>query len=511
MVTAPIQTWESVARTRTDLSDGAIRHLQALIREWSLLADLGFSDLVLYVRTWDAAGWIAVAHVRPATAQTLLVDDPVGSFLPRSRATLLERSLQGGERARSSHRGERMPERRPLLWDPLEVIPVRDSAEVIAAIARFSSIDQRRTGELEQQYLRACDELLVMVSRDEFEMRSRESLGAASPRVGDGMIRLTHDGVVLYASPNARTCLRGMGLADPVVGTNLADELVGVGRRHAAVDQQALRVARGEIAGDAEFATSNEVVTLRSIPIRGAPTLGGVVLIRDVSEVRRQERELLSKDATIREIHHRVKNNLQTVGALLRLQSRRMPEGEARAALLDAVARVGTIALVHDSLSQNVGEEVDFDQICTRILAIARDAAAAQDREHTTSVQVSGSFGVLPSAVATPLAMCLAEILLNAMEHSAATNVWVHAEREPQSLQLLVADDGRGFDPAKSDGLGLQIVATLVADQLAGTFQIITTTTKPLPPQEATALDDYLAIAGIGPTTTVIRLRCAID
>ena len=87
------------------------------------------------------------------------------------------------------------------------------------------------------------------------------------------------------------------------------------------------------------------------------------MLIRDVTEVKRRDRALLSKDATIREIHHRVKNNLQTVAALLRLQARRTNNAEGREALIESVRRVSSIALVHDALSMSVDEEVNLDEV----------------------------------------------------------------------------------------------------------------------------------------------------
>ena len=78
---------------------------------------------------------------------------------------------------------------------------------------------------------------------------------------------------------------------------------------------------------------------------------GAVVLLRDVSDLRRRDRLLVSKDATIREIHHRVKNNLQTISSLLRLHGRRLESHEARAALEESVRRIRSIALVHETLS----------------------------------------------------------------------------------------------------------------------------------------------------------------
>lgn len=474
-------TWESVLRTRTELSVAERDHLSVLIREWSLLADLSFSDLVLFVRTWDAAGWFVAAHVRPSTAPTAVTEDPVRAFLPRSHALTLERAWQSGEIARrAADRGARLGNAR--VPEPIEAIPVPYQGSVIAVIARYSQIDQRRLGELEQQYLGASDVLFGMVSRGQFPLHSTATLGGDAPRVGDGLIRLDAEGAIRYASPNARSCLRQFGIVDPATGTHLADELALSGRRHEPVDQARLRVAAGHDSGDAEFTSPTAVLTLRSLPLRDASgPLGAVVLVRDVSDTRRQERALLSKDATIREIHHRVKNNLQTVGALLRLQARRLPSGESRAALLDAVTRVGTIALVHDSLSRSPGEQVQFDEIGDRILAMARDAAAAQEHP-VPDVVVTGSLGVLPSVVATPLAMVFAELLLNAMEHSRAQRVVVSCSRSPDQLVLSVADDGVGFAAASTQGLGLQIVRTLVTEQLRGSM-VIRSGDQPLWPQ----------------------------
>src|SRR3546814_15892286 len=88
--------------------------------------------------------------------------------------------------------------------------------------------------------------------------------------------------------------------------------------------------------------------------------------MRDITDLRRRDRELVTKDATIREIHHRVKNNLQTVAALLRLQARRIESPEATAALEEAVRRVGSLAIVHDTRSQAAGATGEFDAIADR-------------------------------------------------------------------------------------------------------------------------------------------------
>src|SRR5699024_10441432 len=104
---------------------------------------------------------------------------------------------------------------------------------------------------------------------------------------------------------------------------------------------------------------------------------GAMVLVRDVTELRRRERELITKDATIREVHHRVKNNLQTVAALLRMQSRRMKSDEAHEALDEAMRQVPAIALVHEPLLPGAPGAVHFDAAIDRCLRLAVDAASA--------------------------------------------------------------------------------------------------------------------------------------
>jgi two-component sensor histidine kinase len=222
-----------------------------------------------------------------------------------------------------------------------------------------------------------------------------------------------------------------------------------------------------------------------------------------VTELRRRDRELMTKDATIREIHHRVKNNLQTVAALLRLQARRIDEPRGKAALQEAVRRVGSIAIVHETLSQTLEERVEFDEIADRVLAMVVDFSAAGSGPGVAGVagggsaggagssaggsgagrQVRarrvGSFGVLSAQIATPLAMVLTELLQNAFEHGlagAGSSLEVTALRADGRLRILVVDDGHGlpagFDPQSDGNLGLQIVRTLVQADLGGDFDM---------------------------------------
>src|SRR5438309_135004 len=247
----------------------------------------------------------------------------------------------------------------------------------------------------------------------------------------------------------------------------------------------------GEIGvGDAPVIGSTTArANVQAIPVRHRgkviPLLeegtanGALLLMRDVSELRRRDRMLLSKDATIREIHHRVKNNLQTIASLLRLQGRRLSSPEAKQALEESVRRIRSIALVHETLAYEAGNTVPFGEIIRPSVRVVEDGRVSPARH--IRFHVEGDPGDLPAEVATPLAVVLTELLQNAVEHGFPDNGsgemregsgTVRLVREADEAVVDVVDDGVGlppdFSPETASGLGLSIVGTLAQSELAG-------------------------------------------
>ena len=238
---------------------------------------------------------------------------------------------------------------------------------VIAVVARYSTSAPRVAGQLEEIYLASADDLFAMLVDGCFPVPGINA-EAGSPRVGDGLIRLDVGGRVSYASPNAVSALRRLGLATDVVGSSFTELASRLSHRPGPVDEALSAVSSGRIAGSADLENGSATVLLRGIPlVRRGEHVGAIVFVQDVTDLRRRERALMSKDATIREIHHRVKNNLQTVAAMLRLQARRAGSAEAKEALAEAELRVAAIAVVHESLTTDAAERVDFDAIVDRI------------------------------------------------------------------------------------------------------------------------------------------------
>jgi two-component sensor histidine kinase len=479
-----------------------VEWLHALVSDWQLLADLSFADLVLWAELPDG-GWIALAQMRPTTGPTSFPDDIVGSRRPPGDRPFLDAAKHDRRICREGD-----PEWSRGVPVRHETIPVVHDGDVIAVIERSTNLSSARTpSRLDIAYLKAADDLAQMVTTGLFPCSGEVPVLVRSPRVGDGLLRLNRAGKVTYASPNALSAYRRLGLTADLTGQELGPltaRLTASGQPH---DDTLMLTASGRAHMETEIDANGSVVQLRTIPlvVHGGRS-GALILLRDVTELRDRERELITKDATIREIHHRVKNNLQTVAALLRLQARRLTAPEARAALEEAVRRVGSIASVHETLSHAPEEVVDFDDIAGRVAMMAGELSAAEAR---VIPSLRGRFGRLPAATATPLALVLTELMQNALQHGLSRSdtdtvtgtLIVTASRRDDQLTVSVADNGRGlppeFDLDKTTSLGLQIVRTLVVGELGGCLEIgaregggtIVSVTLPVGPDQAAGPD----------------------
>jgi two-component system, sensor histidine kinase PdtaS len=165
------------------------------------------------------------------------------------------------------------------------------------------------------------------------------------------------------------------------------------------------------------------------------------------------------------EIHHRVKNNLQTVASLLRLQARSGDGVDPRKALDDSANRILAIAAVHEVLTQRRHDDVELAELLDRLRAMLVQGLGSPKRIEAELEQIS-----LAGDQATALALVFSELLQNALEHGGET-VTVQLTRQNGEILLAIADDGEGFTGEPS-GTGLSIVGALVRDELRGTLAL---------------------------------------
>ncbi|CAN5445602.1 PAS domain-containing sensor histidine kinase [soil metagenome] len=467
-----------IVRKQSRLTLAEIVHLQRLVASWNMLADFCFSDLLLFVPisgtidTPEGDGeFMVVGHVRPSTTQTLYRHDLIGESVSDAERPLVTRSMRLEEIIEGEITVSAIRERVRVLC-----IPVRHDGRTIAVLARESTPSVGRSpGELERTYVDIFNRFARMIATGDFPYEIEDSDSKESPRVGDGAVVLDRAMCVEYASPNAVSALHRMGVHANTEGMRLGElglddePVVDAFTVAKPITQE---IERGEV-----------IILLRCIPMLDSQGVSGaVVLFRDVTEVRIRDRLLLSKDATIREIHHRVKNNLQTISSLLQLQARRTGSEDAKSAIAESVRRIRSIALVHETLSREAGEDVAFTDILRPLVQMVAEAVSSPDRH--IDFEVTGDAGTLPAQIATPMAVVLTELLQNTADHAfppeelrdRPDRVVVELESDDLGIAVRVIDNGvgvpEGFSVEKAKGLGLSIVRALVTSDLRGTIDL---------------------------------------
>ena len=466
-------TFIELISDNSKLTPDQVEHLEQLVAEWRLLADLSFADLVLWLpirkdeKSWPE-GYIAIAQIRPTTAATVFSNDLIGSTINWGSRPKIDQALSDGEIVRDTD-----PELVGEIMIKEESVPVIFEGNTLAVISRHRNADlMRLPSKLELNYREIAHKIFRMVTEGSFPIRNSIYNSESTPRVGDGLIRLDPNGVIFFASPNARSALSRVGYQSEVEKQNLGEVFASLTKGNTQpTDESWQTLLSGKFLRRAEYESTDGVLDILVIPLTEAgDRIGAIVLLHNITELRNRDRALITKDATIKEIHHRVKNNLQTVSALLRLQSRRVTDPIASAALDEAVRRVGSIALVHETLSNQSSEFVEFDSVFEQIIKNSLDLSPRK-----IEFKKVGNFGSFDSKTATALSLIITELIHNALEHGlthSGNSLMVEIARDRNKYVVSVCDDGPGFPEGfsieKSANLGLQIVNTLTKNELNG-------------------------------------------
>lgn len=287
----------------------------------------------------------------------------------------------------------------------------------------------------------------------------------------DGIMVVDTNRTIIAANNRARHMFDVMDIA-PLIGCRTNDvainwPLVGM-------------VMETGTAESKEFTMHGLLLSVRILPVVPRPKGGcAIVILQDITELRKKDEELLIKSVVIKEIHHRVKNNLQTIASLLRLQERRAQCDETKIVLRDCVNRVNSIAIVHEYLSQQDTGLIDVGKVAKGIYQAI--ISSMLNPEFILHADFKADPVQLPSDKATSIALVLNELLQNTIEHAfegrMSGMLEVRFVEESKSYTLSIADDGVGLPEgfslaAMRESLGLKIIKTMAEADLQGKFTL---------------------------------------
>ena len=422
------------------------------------IADLAQAHVSLYVRTKQPEQFLVVDHEKPHTIFYSAKLSDAGTFSAAAEEPLVEYTM----RTEKPMRGKR-----EWTWGSsldMQTFAIHDGNTPIAVVTFAmdrSSVDQDGYEHLMET---AC--VILVNARKALDRYMYRPLSSS-----DGIIITDKFNRIVFANTAAMRIYRALGVGS-LVGCHLFDR------------QLSMHVTKETVASEhpdeKELAAGGLILVQRNLPMmEGGTLLRRVVVISDVTELRQKDKEIHIKSAVIQEIHHRVKNNLQTIASLLRLQSRRSKSPEVKAALKESVNRILSISVVHEFLSQQDAEKIAVVEVTKNVLGMV--AQNMLEPEFELETRFTGPEIVLPSAKASNLALIVNEIILNSIEHAFAGRtkgcIGLDIKKTAEAYSLDLYDDGPGlpdgFDSRKTKSLGLQIVRTLIQDDMGGTFELV--------------------------------------
>jgi two-component sensor histidine kinase len=474
----------SVVHTCENLTQKDMAVLEKIEAHLGILADLSRADVLIYCPLGQQRA-VVVSQASPHSILPIYSEPQVGREVTFADEPAVIYALTEGRRSATEvHRaiGDKhsAAERAPVVQ---EIHPVRGEERVVAAICIETNLIERerhrRRSKVFQRALKRFQETVLAGA-----LHSQDPLTPFSEH--DGVLVVDAQHRIQYASGIATSQYRKLGYAGNLLKWHIEDLELDNN------DPVLEAVEKGQCV-EREIRVRDLIWVKKAVPLfstpRGlrrflrpghAPTRleSILVTIHDETESRRQEEELRVKVAMIQEIHHRVKNNLQTIASLLRLQARRAETEEVRRALQEGTNRVLSVAVIHEFLAHQDARVINIRDVSQRIINQIRESVL--DREKGIRLDLRGPNIYLPTQPVTVCALVINELLQNALEHGyerqEGGTVTVNLQDDGEQITIAVDDDGVGlpedFDLAQTGSLGLQIVRTLAQGDLKGEFEL---------------------------------------
>lgn len=450
-----------LCKVHTYLTDEDIKKLESIAKNLPLIADLLQADIFIDCMTKDPNIAIVVAEAKPSNFPSMYQQSVVGEFALRKNEPAVLRTLEIG-----------MPTRdlRAITQEnksvKQNVVPIRNNSgdvigTLIAEIDITKSVKEKKNMEILSETTEKLTETLLTFIDNENPIHYH---------ITDGIIIFNSRGISTYANPVAKELYRKLGYIDDLIGIDF-NNLVLDGKRFSEIKTQdfisSSEVDIGELTLEVKYA----VMKQRNIEVEGV-----IMLVRDISDVKAKEKELILKSVAIKEIHHRVKNNLQTIASLLRLQSRRVENETIKIAFNDSISRILSIAVTHEILAQKCVDDVDIKTILLRIKNNVIDYSMPKNT--SVKIEITGDNLNIDSDKASSIALVVNELIQNSLRYAFVGRdeglIEVNIQKGSMYSNISIIDNGIGFDinSTRPGSLGFNIVKSIVKDKLQGQINI---------------------------------------
>lgn len=449
-----------LCKEKTTLSDEDAVIIQKIAKNLQVFADILQADFFIDCPTADETAALVVAQASPQTADSLYNNSVIGQLALAKNEPAVLFCLASGHPVLGS-RG--ISQEQMVVQQ--NVAPIKNAhGKTIGALI----MEQDISGKVEQEKnMELLTETTEQLSVKLMEIAMAEN--QISSLMQEGMILFDFKHTITHANARAYELLEQIGYESPLKGQLIDRFLYGTFSREQFLQNNGMIVEEIQFGKTTLFMKAVQMV-------RDQQTVGGIILLRDISDLKEKEKQLMIKSAVIKEIHHRVKNNLQTIASLLRLQMRRSELPEIEQVYRESINRINSIAAIHEILAQGGLELVDMREVIAKISRMIA-FSMARPNQQIEIVLTGGTFRMV-SEKAMSLALIITELIQNCIQHAFAEHplgtISIDIRCEDSQAILKVADDGEGiaFEGSTSENghLGVKIVDTLIKEDLGGTL-----------------------------------------
>ena len=442
-----------------DLALDEIEAIQAMARSLPVVADLARADALIFCQSRHDE-LIITSEAKPWSVSAVHADDMVGKRSSRRDEPIVWKAFDKQRNSQGFRPGTIMG-----ATTAQDVFPFCHGGRMVAAVSfETNETVRNRHRRRSPVILKAIGILQQQLLEDQIDL---SALSRTSQR--DALLVVDPAGAIQYMSGTAESLYQKLGFRANLLKRKVEE----LGTNEVAF----LQAMETRQACEIETREQDWIWIRKAVPLFEDDQLKGIILgVRDVTESREKEHELRIKAAMLQEVHHRVKNNLQTIAALLRMQARRLPESGAREALLESVNRILSVAVVHEFLSHDESSEINIKEVSQSILREVTTGTVGPEKQ--LKIVLNGPSLSLPAQQATSCALIINELLQNAVEHGYANRhqgtIQINLNESAEETIIEIIDDGEGLPPGfnleRDANLGLQIVQTLVQEDLRGSL-----------------------------------------
>jgi len=451
----------TICKQYTKLSKKNIEKLEKISEGLPVLSKLLKADVFIDCMTESRDTAIVVAEANPRTGSSY-TQSVVGKYAYRRNEPAVLRTLETGHPSRDY---KALTQENKIVTQ--NVVPIKsdeDDKVIIAVLIVEEGVNEESLNKELSFLNNATDDILISSVEMSRERRIIDY-------INDGIIIFNEEGVCIYANSRAKYIYRKIGYKDFVLGEKF-DNIV--------IDNVEFEdVLSGKMNKKTDISISNMVLSMEYFLIKETENIKNIVLfIKDITEIKVKEKELVLKSVVIKEIHHRVKNNLQTIASLLRIQARKTDDKAVKAAFSDSINRILSISVTHELLAQNGLDELEIKEVINKILK--NSLRENLDGRVKLKIDVTGDNFEISSDKATTIALIVNELVENCIKHAFKGKdngrITVKVKRGEMKSYISISDDGIGMNEKDFDkgSIGLQIVKSLVKEKLYGDLDVKT-------------------------------------